>query len=261
MRLSSVAALQSDREQFIYNWKLEDDPGLDKGDWKEAKRKRGKTANPGSYVRLRSARRLRYKNGHFMQTKVVMWIHANYPGSHAESRFSRKETQEKRALLCKPNRDEDSRKLFLAVMPNQGLAERRHRRNGHCYANWMDIHGQPTLVLVRYSSGEWEEKGNCEETDKEQKTDIDSIDRPGFIKLTRPGTSHLRPRRAVGHLIRPPPPRHFAPPPPTGIWRSNLAPSCSHSWDLERRRLHSACSSHASDTCGNRQRQRQGNLR
>jgi hypothetical protein len=105
-----------------------------------------------------------------------MRIHTNYPGSHVESRFSRKETQEKQALLCKPSHDEDSCKLFLAVMPNQGSAERRHRRNGHCYANRMDIHGQPTLGLVRYSSGEWEEKGNCEERDKKQKTDIDSTD-------------------------------------------------------------------------------------
>jgi hypothetical protein len=187
-----------------------------------------------------------------MQTKVVMWIHANYPGSHAESRFSRKETQEKRALLCKPSCDEDSRKLFLAVMPNQGSAERRHRRDVHCYANRMDIYGQPTLGLVRYSPGEWEEKGNRKKTDKRQKTDIDSTGRQGLIKLTRLGTSHLAERS----VIRPacPPPRHFATsPPPTGIWRSNLTPSCGHSWDLERRGTHSACSSHASYTCGNRQ--------
>ncbi len=117
-------------------------------------------------------------------------------------------------MLCKPSRDEDSRKIFLAVMPNQGSAERRHKRNGHCYANRMDIHGQPTLWLVRYSSGEWAEKGNCEETDKKQKTDIDSIDRQGFIKLACPGTSHLTSRRAVGHPIRPPPPHAISHLPP-----------------------------------------------
>jgi hypothetical protein len=147
-----------------------------------------------------------------MQTKVVMWIHSTYPGSHGESRFSRKETQEKRAFYANQSRDVDSRKLLLAVMTNQGSAEKRHRRHGHCYAYRMDIHGQPTLGLVWYGSGGWEEKGNCEETDKKQKTDIDSTDRQGLIKLAHPSTSHFAPRRAVGHLTRPPT-RHFAPPP------------------------------------------------
>jgi hypothetical protein len=41
----------------------------------------------------------------------------------------------KRALLCKPSRDVDSRKLFLAVMLTQGSTEKRHGRKGHCYAN------------------------------------------------------------------------------------------------------------------------------
>jgi hypothetical protein len=63
MRLCSEAALQSDQEQLIYNWMLEDVPSLDQGNRKEAKRTKGKTAKPGSYVRLRSARRLRYKTG------------------------------------------------------------------------------------------------------------------------------------------------------------------------------------------------------
>ncbi len=171
-----------------------------------------------------------------------------------------KRHREKRAFYANQSRDVDSRKLFLAVMTNQDSAEKRHRRHGHCYANRMDIHGQPTLGLVWYGSGGWEEKGNCEETDKKQKTDIDSTDRQGFIKLAHPSTSHIAPHRAVGHLTRPP---HAIshPPPPTGIWRSNLAPICGHSWDLERRRLHSACSSHATDTCGNHQWQRQGDPR
>jgi hypothetical protein len=190
-----------------------------------------------------------------MQTKVVMWIHANHPGSHAESRFSRKEIQEKRALLCKPSCDEDSRKPFLAVMPNQVSAERRHRRNGHCYANRMDIYRKPALRLVQYSSGEWEEKGNCVKMDKRQKTDIDGTGRWGLIKLARLGTSHLAPRRAGGQPTRllPPTPFRTSPPPLPGIWRSNLTPSCGHSWDLESQVTHSACISHASYTCGNRQ--------
>jgi hypothetical protein len=148
----------------------------------------------------------------FMQNKVVMWIHANYPGSHVGSRFSRKETQEKRAFYANQSRDVDSRKLFLAVMTDQGSAEKRHRRRGHCYANRMDIHGQPTLELVWYGLGGWEEKGNCKETDKEQKTDIKDTDRQGLIKLAHPSTSHFAPLRAVRHPT-PPPPRHFAPPP------------------------------------------------
>jgi hypothetical protein len=47
MCLLPWATLHSDSEQFIYNWMLEDDLGLE-GNWKEAKRTRGKTDNPVS---------------------------------------------------------------------------------------------------------------------------------------------------------------------------------------------------------------------
>jgi hypothetical protein len=174
-----------------------------------------KSGKPWQSRWIKVQQRRHRQTGIVCKTKVTIWIRANYPGSHAESRFSRKETQEKRALLCKLSRDEDSRKPFLAVMPNQGLAERRHRRNGHCYANRTDIYGKPTLGLVRYSSGEWEEKGNCEKMDERQDTDTDSTGRQGLIKFARPRTSHFTPRRAVGQPTRlPPPPRCFAPPPP-----------------------------------------------
>ncbi len=48
MCLLPRATLHSDSEQFIYNWMLEDDLGLDWGNRKEAKRMRGKADNPVS---------------------------------------------------------------------------------------------------------------------------------------------------------------------------------------------------------------------
>ncbi len=41
-------------------------------------------------------------------------------------------------IVMQKSHDEDSRKLFLAVMLNQGSAERRHRRNGHCMQKSRD---------------------------------------------------------------------------------------------------------------------------
>ncbi len=78
MRLLPWAALRRDRKQFIYNWMLEDDLDLEQGNWKEAKRTRGIADNPVS---------------------------------HARSRSAKKAQGNKRALLCKPSRDVDSRKL------------------------------------------------------------------------------------------------------------------------------------------------------
>ncbi len=46
MCLLPRATLHSDSEQFIYNWMLEDDLDLDGGNWKEAKRTRGKADKP-----------------------------------------------------------------------------------------------------------------------------------------------------------------------------------------------------------------------
>ena len=49
-----------------------------------------------------------------------------YPGSCVGSRSGRKKTQETKETDT--SRDEDSRKSFPAVMLNQGLAEKRHRK-------------------------------------------------------------------------------------------------------------------------------------
>ncbi len=69
MRLLPRATLHSDSEQFIYNWMLEDDLDLDWGNWKEAKRTRGKTDNPVSRARSRSAKKAQESKGIVMQTK------------------------------------------------------------------------------------------------------------------------------------------------------------------------------------------------
>ncbi len=97
MRLLPLAALRHDREQFIYNWMLEDDLDLDEGDWKEAKRTRGKADKP---------RALLFK-----------------PSRDEDSR-------KPRALLCKPSRDKDSRKLVLSVMLDQGRQRRLRMQTG-----------------------------------------------------------------------------------------------------------------------------------
>ncbi len=49
---------------------------------------------------------------------------ADNPDSRVRSRSSKKGSGNKRALLCKPSRDEDSRKLILSVMLDQGLAKK-----------------------------------------------------------------------------------------------------------------------------------------
>ena len=76
MCLLPRATLHSDSEQFIYNWMLEDDLDLDQGNWKEAKRTRGKATTLSVMLDQGRQRRLREQRA-FMQTKVVMWIHAN----------------------------------------------------------------------------------------------------------------------------------------------------------------------------------------
>jgi hypothetical protein len=66
------------------------------------------------------------------QTKSWKGLHATtisnslYPGTRAGSRSGRKKTQETKEKDT--SRDEDSRKLFPAVMLNQGLAEKRQGR-------------------------------------------------------------------------------------------------------------------------------------
>jgi hypothetical protein len=65
---------------------------------------------------------------------------------------------------CKPSRDLDSRKLFPAVMLNQGSTERRHGRKKGRNANRTDIHRNRTLSSQEYSSkkteGKWKQQEN-----------------------------------------------------------------------------------------------------
>jgi hypothetical protein len=70
-----------------------------------------------------------------------------------------------RALLCKPSRDVDSRKLTLAVVLDQGLAKRRRKKGIVCKPDRYIR--KPNLELVRNSSKETEGKRKQRETDQE----------------------------------------------------------------------------------------------
>ncbi len=121
MSLSSWAALRSDSEQFIYNWMLEDDLGLDWGNRMEAKRTREKAENPGSHAGSRSSKEDTGKKRALL-CKLKLWcgFMQTIPGSHAESRFSKKETQEQRALLCNKSWWGFTQTKILSVMLDQG---------------------------------------------------------------------------------------------------------------------------------------------
>ncbi len=127
MRLLPLAALRRDREQFIYNWMLEDN--LDLGRLEGSKRTRGKADKP---------RALLCK-----------------PSRDVDSR-------KPRALLCKPSRDEDLRKLVLSVMPDQGRQKGLRYKKG-IYANRTDIYGKPNIGIVRHSSRNRKKKGRLQE--------------------------------------------------------------------------------------------------
>ncbi len=155
-----------------------------------------------------------------------------------------------RALLCKPSRDEDSRKpRALLCKPSRDEDSRKPRA---FMQNRTDIHGNPNIELVWYSLRKGRKKENCEETDKKQKMDEHDMDRQRLIKLAHPSTSHFTPLPTVGQPTPPPTPPDLPPPPlrtsSAGIWRSNFAPNRDHPWDQGRMDPHSACSSHASDT-------------
>ena len=76
------------------------------------------------------------------------------------------DSRKPRALLCKPSRDEDSRKLILSVVLDQGRQKGLRYKKG-IYANRTDIHGKPNIELVRYSSRKREEKGEMRENGQE----------------------------------------------------------------------------------------------
>ena len=67
-----------------------------------------------------------------------------------------KKTQAK-GHLCKPSRDEDSRKpRALLCKPSRDKDSRKPRA---FMQNRADIHGKPNIELVRYGSRKQEEKG------------------------------------------------------------------------------------------------------
>ncbi len=83
---------------------------------------RGKADNPDSRVRSRSSKKGSGNKGH---------CYAN-----------------QRALLCKPSRDEDSRKLTLAVVLDQGLAKKTQETKGHCYANQGHCYANQVVMRI-----------------------------------------------------------------------------------------------------------------
>jgi hypothetical protein len=168
-----------------------------------------------------------------------------------------------RALICKPSRDEDSCKLRALLCKSSSDRDSRKLR---AFMQTRRIYMENRISsLYGMARENGRKKENCEETDKKQKTDTHVMGRQRLIKLARPSTSHFAPLPTVGQPT--PPPRHptltprhpTSPPPPpfhtssAGTWRSNSAPNRGHHWDLERMDPHSACISHASDMGSNHQ--------
>ncbi len=116
MCLLPRATLHSNSEQFIYNWMLEDDLDLDWGNRKEAKWTRGKTDNPVSHARSRSA----------------------------------KKAQRTKGIYANQSRDVDSRKLFLSVMLDRGQQRRLRKQTGIVMQTklWCGFTRTKTLSVV-----------------------------------------------------------------------------------------------------------------
>ncbi len=166
-----------------------------------------------------------------------------------------KETQAK-GHLCKPSRDEDSRKpRALLCKPSRDRDSRKPR----AFMQTGRIHTENRILsLYGIAQENGRKKEKCEKTDKEEKTETHDTSRQRLIKLARPSTSHFAPRPTVGQLTPPPMPPDLPPPSPfhtssAGTWRSNSAPNRGHLRDLGRVDPHSACISHASDTGSNHQ--------
>ncbi len=75
------------------------------------------------------------------------------------------DSRKPRALLCKPSRDVDSRKLILAVVLDQGLAKKTQEKGHSCKPDGYTR--KPNPGLVRYSSRKRKEKGKRENRIKE----------------------------------------------------------------------------------------------
>ncbi len=130
------------------------------------------------------------------------------------------DSRKSRALICKPSRDEDSRKpRALLCKPSRDTDSRKLRAFMQTGRIYMENRISSLYGMAR-ENGRKKEK--CEETDKKQKTDTNDMDRQRLINLARPSTSHFAPLPTVGqptppHATRPsplPPPRQFAPHPP-----------------------------------------------
>jgi hypothetical protein len=128
------------------------------------------------------------------------------------------DSRKPRALLCKPSRDEDSRKpRALLCKPSRDRDSRKPRafmQTGQIYTE----NRISSLYGIARENGRKKEK--CEKTDKEQQMDTHDTGRQRLIKLARPSTSHFAPRPTVGqptlpHAIRPSP--HATRPPPLTI--------------------------------------------
>ncbi len=77
MRLSPLAALRRDREQFIYNWMLEDDLNLDKETGRKPNGREEKRTNQGNCYAYQVVTRIHANQGHCYANQVVTRIHAN----------------------------------------------------------------------------------------------------------------------------------------------------------------------------------------
>jgi hypothetical protein len=263
MRLLQWAALRRDREQFIYNWMLEDNLDLEQGSWKDAKQTRGKTDKPGSHVGSRSGKEDTGKRALCKPSRdtdsrrlvlAVMLDQGPARETQAKGHLCKPsrdvDSRKPRALLCKPSRDVDSCKLILAVMLDQGLAKKTQEKGHLCKPDgyiW-----KLNIGLVRYSPRKRKEKGKRENWTKGVRTRPRiARNRGGLSSFTHPCTSHLAPH---SETVNPTPPLsshlNLRYQDPNGQCPT---PGRSHFRHNGRLDGHSVCSSHASYTCGQRQ--------
>ncbi len=77
MRLLLLAALRRDREQFIYNWTLEDDLDRIKETGRKPNGREEKRTNQGHCYANQAVMRIHANKGHCYANQVMMRIHAN----------------------------------------------------------------------------------------------------------------------------------------------------------------------------------------
>ncbi len=134
------------------------------------------------------------------------------PGSHAESRFGRKETQEKRALYAS-SRDKDSREPNPGSYVRLRSARRLRYKKGHLCKSDRHMENR-NLGLVWHSSRRREEKGRNREK-KDQELEKEGRDRDSDCGDRWSSVSHLTHAgagtRVVAHPVTSPSPN--SPPP------------------------------------------------